>query len=267
MSGLARLLGYPTPHIPPEMMEKASRLLGKYQQASSVAEFNGLQSIVDTTLSNLSTASLKTDGKVQKLVGAALREWERFLLAEDPNRLFCGLSRMITPEGYSIWTSDENRKKIEADGKEEEEEEEKQLQIMLQMYESEKDEVKTSTAAVEVKTKSVETSSEVSSVRAEKQKIDYIDNPLHQKPAKEAMDDVVATKQTKARSSLDETKEKEKMKKEAEENEEMRRKNAQLIREHDKATHEVEKLERELRYAMERLRALESKKNGCCTVS
>ena len=122
VSGIARLLGYPTPYLPKEMMEKAFTLVGRLDQESSVSEFASLQDYLDEVdrSSKIGTGDNNVHEKAKKFHGSALRELERLLAAEDTDRSFCGLSCVVTPEGYSIWTNNENRLKLEEEGKKEE---------------------------------------------------------------------------------------------------------------------------------------------------
>lgn len=117
LSGLVRLLGFPSPYVPSDMMMKAKTMLGKLDQDSSVAEFavlqNQVKSISDGFSGNIDVA--------KRVYGSSLRELEQFLKSHDSQNSFCQLNCVATSEGYSCWTTEENRKKMEDDGRREEE--------------------------------------------------------------------------------------------------------------------------------------------------
>ena len=96
---VGNLLGLPIPHVPEEWRKKANEAVGSLDKESSVAEYDVLQSSLDGANSGAGGDAAK-----EKLRGAGLREYERFLLDKDTNSTFAGLRRAVTPEGQACWT-------------------------------------------------------------------------------------------------------------------------------------------------------------------
>jgi serine/threonine protein kinase len=104
VSGIARLLGYPLPCIPEEYMEMANKAVGKFDNKSSVAEFDTIQSCLDSKPQENGSNGERANESAR---GAPLRELARFLLQHDPKRTYSGLRRVATPLGDCCWTTDE----------------------------------------------------------------------------------------------------------------------------------------------------------------
>jgi hypothetical protein len=97
---VGHMFGVPLPSVPKAWQEKANSAVGSLDQKSSVAEFDVLQGTLD------SDCQPNAEGKDKQAVrGAALREFERFLVEKDPDNTFCGLNRVVTADGKVCWTS------------------------------------------------------------------------------------------------------------------------------------------------------------------
>lgn len=103
-SGVARILGYPLPCVPAKYMEMAKKAVGKLDNKSSVAEFDIMQSCLDSEPQEMSGNGERANESAR---GAPLRELARFLREHDPERTYSGLRRVATPLGDCCWTTDE----------------------------------------------------------------------------------------------------------------------------------------------------------------
>lgn len=321
LSGIARMFGYPTPHIPPEMLDKVSSFIGQLDQQSSVAEFATLQDCVSsvTTIGITSQRkatrksivlkvgggmggplgkSLTTEEKAQKVYGSAIRELERFLSSHDEKRNYCGLTRVSTPEGYAIWTTDEHRKKVELEGKQEEEAEEKQLTLFLQHPEqslvipkqqkdhqqqvtitndenknivNKKEKIEITAASSHLPMNAVtkkEVNDPLSFQEGETDEpVDLIDNPMHQnkrmnsKKHHDGENDGVSVEMKTMSSKKNSLSNKINEKSQEGTEGVLQNEISKLKKEYESATREINRLQRELQIA------IENQKKGCCTVS
>ena len=121
VAGLAQCFGYPVPKIPAGVCRSIKSAVGALDAKSSVAEFDVLQGEVDSAL--LADGGGKSDEEkaeaAKKARGKQLRDLQAFFAEDkhDPKGDFSGLRRVLTPEGYCVWTTDEDAKDIEAKGK------------------------------------------------------------------------------------------------------------------------------------------------------
>eukprot|EP00935_MAST-01C_sp_MAST-1C-sp1_P000186 g186.t1 len=106
---VGNMLGLRIPCVPEEWRKKANEAVGGLDKKSSVAEYDILQSSVDgakdeTRDGEGAEGGYGGKGTKERLRGGELREYERFLLEKDPDNLFSGLNRLVTPEGQACWT-------------------------------------------------------------------------------------------------------------------------------------------------------------------
>jgi hypothetical protein len=129
VAGVARMLGYPVPCVPDEYLNKAKSFVGRLDQKSSAAEFSVVQNVADDVKARGAdsgdgevgvTESTSSSSK-KSVRGHALRELERFICDADADSNFCGLRRLVTSEGFSCWTMEENVEEMQRAGREAEE--------------------------------------------------------------------------------------------------------------------------------------------------
>jgi uncharacterized FlaG/YvyC family protein len=105
---LGRAFGYPLPALGQEFVDMAEKAIGDLSKESSVAEYdvlqNHLNNVTQTEQGNANTG--KQDPETIR--GAALREFQRWLVEKDPQYTFCNLDRVLTSEGKSCWTTNES---------------------------------------------------------------------------------------------------------------------------------------------------------------
>jgi hypothetical protein len=116
---LGRAFGYPLPSLGQEYVEMAKSAIGDLSKESSVAEFDVLQNQV-TKVTEEKDGQTQEQSNVntekqdpESIRGAALREFQRWLEEQDKQNKFCDLQRVLTSEGKSCWTTEENAKKME----------------------------------------------------------------------------------------------------------------------------------------------------------
>jgi FtsZ-binding cell division protein ZapB len=113
---LGRAFGYPLPLLGENVVNLAKSAIGDLSKESSVAEFDVLQN----HLTKVTEKEKKEEGNAntekqdpETIRGVALREFQRWLEDNDEHHKFCDLQRVLTSEGKSCWTTEENAKKME----------------------------------------------------------------------------------------------------------------------------------------------------------
>jgi hypothetical protein len=112
---VGHMFGVPIPSVPKKWQESAKTAVGSLDKKSSVAEFDVLQETLNTENAARAAGTDNTQGTDKQAVrGTALREFERFLGEKDSENTFCGLNRIVTPDGKACWTS-LNQEEFEAE--------------------------------------------------------------------------------------------------------------------------------------------------------
>jgi ankyrin repeat protein/tRNA A-37 threonylcarbamoyl transferase component Bud32 len=111
IAGLGRLFGYPVPTIPDEYLKKVRNFVGDLGMESSIAEFPTLKKIVDSRI-----LDEKSNIEVKRVYGATLQDFKSMLKGCDADGKFCGLFRVMTPQGNCIWVTEESYAYIKVSG-------------------------------------------------------------------------------------------------------------------------------------------------------
>jgi hypothetical protein len=115
-AGLARCLGYPLPVLSDSVTGYLSSAVGSLDQQSSVSEYDVLQTSLDKVIATKGTDDQSQDESSKKTQrGKPVVDLASFFdkPGNDPGHDFCGLRRVISPDGSCIWTTDENAKLVE----------------------------------------------------------------------------------------------------------------------------------------------------------
>jgi hypothetical protein len=136
-SSLAKLFGIPAPMIPQGMKDSLNKLKKNVTQGSSVS---GDAIKVAFDLGVLESGKSQ-DGRSIKVKGHALREFENTLRLKDPNRTYCGLTRVLSTTGEIVFALAESieANKEQFSGYEQQaslEREKKSLQLALDRMEA-----------------------------------------------------------------------------------------------------------------------------------
>jgi hypothetical protein len=110
-AGIARLLGYPVPTIPSSILDRAQSAVDRFQQASSVASFDCLQTALDSSAAEGSKGS----GDTKTVRGKALRDLEAFYTQNGGQKIWdaVNLCRFSGKDGHACWATEEDMKKMQ----------------------------------------------------------------------------------------------------------------------------------------------------------
>ena len=92
-AGVARCFGYPAPAVPEAWRAGAQSTVEILKQSSSVEHFGAVHGAVED------------GGGERTFRGAALRDFRRLLVDEDPSKGFAGLRRLGDDDGTAVWTA------------------------------------------------------------------------------------------------------------------------------------------------------------------
>ncbi len=107
LGGFGRMLGYPIPNIPSEVIDGCGSTIDFLRQGSSVEDY----ALVEEKLA-------KKDGQpTEKVKGYLQREFKKFVDEKDPDHDWAGLDRIILDEGIGIWCCSNCCKAIETNPK------------------------------------------------------------------------------------------------------------------------------------------------------
>ena len=118
-ASLARCFGIPAPKIDSSLLKKAEGWVDKSGENSTVASYDCLQALVNEGVHE----ELPGKERTEKLRGSGLKEFEKYLLEEDTDKVYATLLKKEDKgDGDIIWVginSDENKTdKIREDVKE-----------------------------------------------------------------------------------------------------------------------------------------------------
>ena len=100
---VAQMFGVPTPKIPPQLLNKASKTLTTMDKKSTIAEFELMQK-------SLNSCGGEEEGGKKNLRGKSLKELEGFFLLHDHDSDFGGLRKNVAPDGALMWCSESEGK-------------------------------------------------------------------------------------------------------------------------------------------------------------
>ena len=103
LGGLGRMLGYPIPKIPSEVIDGCGSTVDFLRQGSSVEDY----ALVEEKL------AAKDGQPTEKVKGHLQREFKKFVDENDPDHDWAGLDRIILDEGIGIWCCSNCCKAIE----------------------------------------------------------------------------------------------------------------------------------------------------------
>ncbi len=103
---VAQLFGVPLPTIPDSVQTGVANLSKKASAGISV-DGDGLQSACELGIVEVQKEG-SSSGQNTKVKGQALRDFEKLLQDEDPNRTYAGLRRVITAEADVIFALEES---------------------------------------------------------------------------------------------------------------------------------------------------------------